>query len=490
MMRMLAGPRGWLALLVLLTVAVFALRISAPSDLEGYAQHRNVGYVMDAVWSGNWLAQYDIQGRILSKPPLHTWLAGAAATVLGVDRLALVLPSFVAVLALTLLVFEVGRRRFGLLAGGLAGVAVIMAPMLAKHIALLRSDPLFALLIGAAAFAALKAWESGRGWLLFWFLAGLATLTKGPLGLVLAAAGLLAWFWERRSDAPHTPSLRGPHWAGLVIFLAIPLAWFLPAWWHYGQELIDKMFFDELVGHATGVGRERSFGENLPRPTLFFLQRFLPFSLFAAYGIWRVFRHPAADAAERRCERFLVSWILAGLLIFSLAAHHRADLLLPLWPAAALLAGREMAALAQRTDGRRFAVAALAVGALLMYAVYVNYHASFGKREARTEHAAAIRAAALALRESGLDPAALHHADTSVTLQMYLGSNRRWLDAAGWRGLRAGAAGSVFLLAVEKGSPAEFGLVAPHFEVERVFAHGEGEDGEALIRVYRVRIVE
>jgi 4-amino-4-deoxy-L-arabinose transferase-like glycosyltransferase len=486
MKALLSTSRGWIGLLGLLCLLVFLIRISGPSDLEGYAQHRNVGYVMDAVWGGNWLAQYDIQGRILSKPPLHTWLAAGFAALLGVDRLALILPSFFAVLALTLLVFEVGRRRFGLLAGGLAGLAVVLAPMLSKHIALLRSDPLFALAIAAGAFAALRAWEQGRGWTVFWIAAAIATLTKGPLGLVLAAAGLLAWFWERRTDPGGNPPLRGPHWAGLALFLAIPLAWFLPAWWQYGQELIDKMFFDELLGHATGAGRDRSFGENLPRPTLFFLQRFLPFSLFAFYGIWRVFRRPATDAAERRFERFLVCWILAGLLIFSLAAHHRADLLLPLWPAAALLAGREMAALAQRIGARRFAVAAVLVGALLLSTVYVNYHASFGKREARTDYVADVRAAAQALRASGLDVGALHHIDTPVTLQMELGTLRRWLTAAERQALRATPPVEPLLVAVEDADLAALGVEGPAFAVEQVFAWAEAPDARPLIRVYRV----
>lgn len=487
MHRPILSVRGWSALLGLLCLLVFLIRISGPSDLEGYAQHRNVGYVMDAVWDGNWLAQYDIQGRILSKPPLHTWLAGGFAALLGVDRLALVLPSFLAVLALTLLVFEVGRRRFGLLAGGLAGVAVALAPMLAKHIALLRSDPLFALLIAAGAFAALRAWESGRGWLLFWLFAGLATLTKGPLGLVLAGAGLLAWLWEHRSDPRATPTLRGPHGVGVLLFLAIPLAWFLPAWWQYGQELIDKMFYDELIGHAAGVGRERSFGENLPRPTLFFLQRFLPFSLFAFYGIWRVFRRPAGEVAERRFERFLVCWILAGLLIFSLAAHHRADLLLPLWPAAALLAGREMARLAERVGRRRFAGALAVVCGLLLASVYINYHSTFGKREERTEYAADVYRAAQALRDSDLDVRQLLHVDTPVTLQMYLGTNRRHLSAEERRLLRDEPPAAAFLLAVERSGPAELGLEAPAFEVEQVFAWAAEPEAEALLRVYRVR---
>lgn len=476
----------WIALLCGLGIALFVIRLTGLSDLEGYAQHRNIGYVLDAIGNGNWLVQYDIEGRILSKPPLHTWLVAGSALLFGIERPALALPSLLSILALSLLVFEFGRRRFGQLAGGLAGVAVLMAPMVAKHIALLRSDPLFALLVALAALAALRAWEKGGGWLPFWLVAGLATLTKGPLGLILAAGGLLAWFWERRSD-PAMPPLRGSHWSGVLLFLALPLLWFLAAWWQEGQVLIDKMLRDELLGHATGVGRDSQFGTNLMRPPLFFLQRFLPFSLFAAYALWRVFRHPATDIGERRVERFLSSWILSGLLIFSLAAHHRPDLLLPLWAPAALLAGREMATLARRIGVRRFALAAVLSGCLLFFVAFDNYHARIQGPNDRNLYSENVRAAARSLRDSGLDARQLLHVDTPVTLQMYLGTHRHWLTREELDELRQQPPPAGFLLAVEAADPLLLGFTDDRFSHRLVFSSSISEEATPLLRVYHVQ---
>lgn len=420
---------AWEGLLVLLVLLVFLIRITGPSDLEGYAQHRNVGYVMDMMWNGNWLAQHDIQGRILSKPPLHSWTVAPFAAMFGVDRLAFALPSVLAVLALALLVLEVGRRRFGLLAGGLAGLAVVLAPLMSKHVTLLRSDALFTLLIAIGAFSALRAWEKQdghwHGWTLFWVAGALATLTKGPLALVLAVAGLLALWWERRSD-PAAPLLRGNHLPGLLAFFGITLGWFLLALLEQGQGLIDKMFMQELLGHATGLQRETAPGENLVKPTLFLLARFFPFSPFFFYALWRVFRHPSEDAAERRFERFLTCWVLSGLLIFSLAAHHRPDLLLPLWPACALLAGREMARLAGRVGLRRFGVGLGVVVLILLGGLLAQYHVTWGGRAENTEVSESIREAAQAFRASGLSAEALEHYGTPVTFQMFLGTARQW----------------------------------------------------------------
>lgn len=478
----------WMAVLAGLLLLIFVIRITGPSDLEGYAQHRNVGYIMDMMWGGNWLTQYDIQGRILSKPPLHTWTIAPFAALFGVDRVAFAMPSLLAMLALALLVFEVGRRRFGLLAGGFAGLAVVMAPLMSKHVTLLRSDALFTLLVTVGALAALRAWErpdgSWRGWTLFWIAGALATLTKGPLALVLAAAGLLAVFWERRTD-PATPVPRGSHWTGLALFLALTLAWLVAAWLERGQELIDKMFLDELVGHATGARKGTAPGANLPKPTLYLLARFFPFSLFFFYALWRVFRRPAGDVAERRLERFLACWVLAGLVLFSLAAHHRADLLLPLWPACALLAGREMARLARRVGEARFTAVTAVVVAGLMAGLYAQYHVTWGGRAENTEVSETIRDAAEAFRRTGLDADALVHYGTPVTFQMYLGTLRRWVSPGGIEAMLDGA-GAPVLVALGYKSREDPALRAPGREVEEVFVWPPEAGDEAVVHIYRV----
>lgn len=474
-------PLAWRVLLAALVLALFALRLTGPSNLEADAQDRNVGYVMDVVWEGHWLVQQDIRGRIMSKPPLHTWSASLFAEIGGINRLTLALPSALAVLAMALLVVEVGRRRYGTLAGGLAGLAVVLAPMMSKHIALVRTDALFALVVALGAFAAQRAWARGGGWTPFWFWAALATLIKGPLGLVLAAMGLLAWFWERRSD-PATPRPAGTHWAGVAVFLLLTLGWLVPAILSAGQPLVDKLFFEELVGQATGVGKGGFPGRNLPRPTLYFILRFLPFSLFALYGLWRIVRHPAAEAAARRFERFLFCWIVGGILLFSLASHHRGDLLLPLWPAAALLAGREMAQLADRL-GKRLTAAVLAGLTLFFLAgAWWTYHDKAARDSEEVRYTIEAERAARALAASGLDARRIYHLDTPVTLQLGLGTFRVWIDEA--EALRLANGPEPVLLAVESPEdfPRLFGPGGP--ALREVFSWPAGGNGKAAVKVF------
>jgi 4-amino-4-deoxy-L-arabinose transferase-like glycosyltransferase len=416
----------WSTLLTGLVLVIYVLRLTGPTDLEADAQQRNVAYVMDAAWQGHWLVQTEVRGWLMSKPPLHTWIAGTLALAGGVNRLTLTLPSALAVLTMTLLVYRVGRQRFGAATGAFAGLACAMAPMMARHIALVRTDALFSLTITLAAFAAYRAWERGGGWVPFWVAGAAATLTKGPLGLLLAAAGLLAWFWEKRTD-PAAPPPLGSHWGGVSLFLGLTLGWLLLGVYFYGYALIDKLFFDELFGQVTGMRKDITPGENYYKPALFFIVRFLPFSLFTCYGLWRVVRRPAVDASERRFERFLFVWVTVGLLLFSLGAHFRADLLVPLWPAAALLAGREMVRLGTHIGLRRVAAATAAAIVLLTWMVYWNYHAKAMKNK-EVRYSVATDQAGFALASSGLDLQSIQHLDTPVTLQIHLGTYRPWIS--------------------------------------------------------------
>lgn len=479
---LLKRPLFWCVALGALAALVFILRLTGLNDLEADAQNRNIGYIMDAVVQGNWSAQHEVRGPIMSKPPLHTWVAGAFASLGGINRLTLSLPSGLAVLGLTLLVFQAGRQRFGLAAGVLAGLAVVLAPMTARHITLVRTDALFALTVALGAVAAYRAWERGDGWLYFWLAGAAATLTKGPLGPVLAASGLLASIWERRTD-PATPRLRGSHVAGIGLFLGLTLGWFLLALHAHGYDLVEKLFIHELFGQAVGTRKGLTPGENLYKPTLFMTIRFLPFSLFAFYGAWRVLRQPSAEASARRFERFLFCWFAAGLLMFSLGAHFRADLLLPLWPAGALLAGREMAGLGNRIGWRAMSAATAALVIAIVGAVYWTYHVKARKNK-EVRYSVVTAEAARALAASGLDVQAIHHLDTPVTLQLGLGTYKELIDQE--EALRLARGSEPALLAVEtpEDYPQLFGPGGP--PLQEVFRWPPGNmGGKVALRVFR-----
>lgn len=425
---------GVLALAVL---TLFLLRLAGPSNLLSHDQERPASYVLDASVNGHWIYQRDWTGEIASKPPLHTWLGAMAASVAGATRFAVAFPSGLATLGTVLLLLLFGRRLLGDRASFLAALAFLLSMATAKQITLVRTDALFSFTVMLAALAAFAAWRRRAGWIWFWLACAAATLTKGPLGILLGSFGLLAACRRGESISPG----RSFGW-GLALFALLTGGWFALAYAQAGHALADKLIFDELLGHAAG-GKHGPPLSGFYKPPVYFLSRFAPWSLLALAGLWRVWRRPAADADERAFERFLFFWFAGGLALFSVASHQRGDLIVPLIPPAAWLAGREMARLTARWGFRSIAVASALAAAAVFVVIAVNDRNSL-RADRTVARAAAIEDIAARIRRGPGPRADIQCADVPFAFQFHLGTMRPHLSFEGAaRFLSANPAGLV-----------------------------------------------
>src|ERR1043165_8396412 len=116
------SPRKLQLALILLWAAIFAIALTGyPKLLDN--ERRVGGYVLDAVQNGHWIMQRDFTGDIASKPPVLTWIASLSTLCFGrINRFSIYLPSALATLGVTLLLFSAGRRQFGGRAGFLAAL--------------------------------------------------------------------------------------------------------------------------------------------------------------------------------------------------------------------------------------------------------------------------------------------------------------------------------------------------------------------------------
>ncbi len=421
------SSRPALLLAAIATLTVVAVRVAAPWDILDNDQLRPLSYVLDIVRNGNWLVQHDGSGDVASKPPLYAWIAAVAAMVTGrVGQFELAVPSALGVIVGGLAVAIAGARVFGTRAACIAALAFVLTPLMLKQSALARTDALFAGLTTSAALLAFRAFERRTGWWEFWLVAALATLTKGPLTLLLATAGLL-FIARQRPPGPTATRREWPeHLLGLALFLALTAGWFVAAWLHDGQPFIDKVLGRELFGHVVGASKEHldesSFIEKvglwivgLFKPTLYLLARALPWSIPGAIALVAVYRSPAPDPLERRFERFLAGWLLIGLAVFSVVPHQRADLLSPIWAPGALLAGRWIAGRTASWPARRLRVAAVvtiliaATGAFLQFHIAARHSDSYRRL---TE----IRQTLAEAEREGVPPAMIMPADGSYLL--------------------------------------------------------------------------
>ena len=456
-------PRIWALVLGLglFGLLLFTVRLSLPPRFGGN-EWRLSAYVLDVVDNGRWFSQTDTLGEPASKPPLLMWLSALASLPSGrVGPLALYAPTAAATIAIAWLLLAVGRARFGWRAGFLAAATYLLSYVAVDQMHTTRYDGALAFLVALGALAAWRGWRTGAGWTWFWTASALGTLTKGPLAVVLSAAGLLAGLWERGPSR----SLRGPHRLGLALYVAITGAWLGLAYLDAGSSLVEKMFGAELVGHAIGgVGHVPALQlSQAYKPAWTLAMTYAPWSLLTLAGAFQVVARPAGDPEQRAFERFVLFWLLVDLLIFCAAAHHRARLIYPVVPPAALLAGRELDRWTRRLRSTVLLSAACAAAVAVL--VFVA-HPRFAGRADRAERGT-VEAGALAQRLRALGPGEfpLTYVDPEGPLQVWLSTRHVAASAdQAWRLLAGPAAAFVV---VESGSWASRVLEGRAVEVFR-----------------------
>jgi len=407
----LLGPTAAVA------VALFAIRLTGlPNLLDN--EYRVGACVLDVLQHGNWLCPHDALGNT-DKPPMLTWLAALASWPLGrVTRFTLYLPTAVATMVIAWLITGAGGRRFGERSGLFGGLAYLLSEVAAQQMATARWDGVFALTVTIAALLAFRAWSAGEGWTWFWLAAAAATLTKGPLGVLLATFGLAAVLWERRSL--HETRLAGSHTAGVALFLLFTVGWFLLAYRRVGPHLVTNMIGEEFIGNMT----EHRVAYRFWKPPGDFLANFAPWSLLTLVGLYRVIAAPSSDDEVRRFERFLFWWFTGGLLLFCISPHNQARLMYPIVPPAAVLAGREIDRLVGKLAPRALTALTTAVVLASLGIFAVQYHRLERHRPEVRETLALQRLAHTVRAAVGDDFPLTYVADAPYAMQLALDTMR------------------------------------------------------------------
>jgi 4-amino-4-deoxy-L-arabinose transferase-like glycosyltransferase len=411
------GPH--LALLALWLI-LFVIGVTGyPNLLDN---ERRIGaYALDVMQNGNWIAQHDSTGEFMSKPPGFTWLVVLTSYATGgLSRFSLYLPSALATLAVALLIFQAGCRYFTERAAFIAAFAYLLSYVTEKQLTTARYDGLFTLPVFLGALALYRGWKEGRAWRLFWLAMTFGALVKGPLVFVLPILGLLAVFLER-----HTGHLFRWYWhhaLGFAIFAVFCGGWLALVLHYHGDEFINKIIRRELLGHALNEGPKYSVGERFYAAPLDVLVHFLPWSPIAIFCALRMLRR-GEPGDGHSFERYLSCYFVAGLLLFSLAAHQRGRLTWPLIPALALLAGRQLDIWLRNVSTQRLRKWAMGLACVVVIAAAVNHHWLM-RYSTKCQQTLAMRDVAALLRKELGDSPPVTYVDAPFAVQFYLGQLR------------------------------------------------------------------
>jgi 4-amino-4-deoxy-L-arabinose transferase-like glycosyltransferase len=340
-------------LLLWVLVAVLLARLASiglyPLLDTTEARYAEIGRKMLA--SGNWLTpQWDVGVPFWGKPPLSFWASAATMGLFGVGEFGARIATLVAAVLTVALFWRWPHRPAPRQQTAQAAALVLSSSVLGFLIAgAVATDMFMVLGMTLSMVAFWNALEQGsRAAIDRWgFFVGLAIglLAKGPVALVMTGIALFLWLaWTRRiGDA-----WRALPWArGLLLTLALALPWYLaaeaatPGYLRYFiiGEHWQRFTQPGWTGDLYGGGHERKRGSIW----LYALGAAMPWTVVVLDLLLR--RRPVATPAAPRPMAdpqlaYLWCWVLAPLLLFTMARNILEAYALPALPAFALITAR------------------------------------------------------------------------------------------------------------------------------------------------------
>ncbi|HMD15118.1 MAG TPA: glycosyltransferase family 39 protein [Terriglobales bacterium] len=357
------------ALLVGLWAVIYMVGLSWPALLDDVdTVHAEAAREMSQ--RHDWVTLYTDGLRYLEKAPLMYWSLGVSYKIFGISNWSTRLPLMLAVLALTLAVYGLGRHVYGESGGLYAGIALVTSLGLFLFTRFLIPEVMVTLWLTLGYYFFFRALEEEQpGRLVCWGFAAVSALnvlTKGLIGLVfpIGAIGLFLLL------TGNLRKLRKLHLlSSTLVFFAIAAPWHVLAALRNPPQgeargFLWVYFINEHVMRF--LGKRVPPGYDTVPLAIFWgllLVWLVPWSAFLPQALrdvpvrWRQIRSlPDPKSNRRQSANFLfLLWALVILGFFSFSTRQE-YYTIPALPAIALLVGgwleRESSPAASESDRR------------------------------------------------------------------------------------------------------------------------------------------
>ncbi|MBO0726119.1 MAG: glycosyltransferase family 39 protein [Blastocatellia bacterium] len=306
--------------------------------------------------SGDWVTPRLGGIGWFEKPALTYWLLAVGYTLFGENEFAARFGIAAVATFGALLLYIFGRRAHSARFGYLSASVLVTCGLWLGFARAVTCDLTLSVTIQTALLS-FFLWESkesrvgtDRLWYVFCFALGLATLAKGLVGVVLPAMIIAPYLiltgaWKSLLK----PRMIVPIIVGALIFLATAAVWYAPVIARNGGVFINEFF----VGHH--FQRYLSNKYRHPQPVYFFSLvavagsfpwSFYLLSFLARQDFWVSLKRWRQASSEKTpddlLQVFLLLWIVAPVVFFSFSGSKLPGYILPIFPAVALITGREL----------------------------------------------------------------------------------------------------------------------------------------------------
>ena len=376
-----ASPISLPAALIALVLAtvILAQGITAPYVKD--AEPQSSSWIQDIVSGNHFLVARDLYGELNRKPPLYYWLSAAIAAADGghVDEVNGQIVSVLSGALVALMVLIWTGSLLGSTTGWLAFLFLLGSYGFSSRGTLALTDmALLAAMFWAwcLLYAQFEQGVSNRRTAVLGIAMGLGILSKGPIAVVLTAFAATLYLRMTRRSIIEQLRQRWP-WIALVVALAIALPWYIAA--IASEHKILTIVSQENAGHFLPIWLGGT-GE-AARPIYFIAAKLLggltPLNFILPALIVALVHGGFAEKA-RKPVLFQLSFVLATLILFSLASSKRDDYILPAMPGLAIMLAAMFTIRLESGIARGLrdvgvaAVALVAIGALIASAVWIS----------------------------------------------------------------------------------------------------------------------
>jgi 4-amino-4-deoxy-L-arabinose transferase-like glycosyltransferase len=370
-----------------LALLLFAIT-NLPWHLDDYDQAKQAFTSFEMVERGNWFYQHTPNWWVATKPPLVGWISAAFFAVTRSWELAWRLPSFLATVALLVLLVR-SAAVYGTVPALVAGCAFSFNLFVPRLASLVRTDMPLALVVFAIGWVIWEKIRKEEAWtskdrLLLFLLLSAGMLIKGPIIYAFLFPGLAAIEWRKRRTGAAAEASAG--WLPWLLSFLVFILWaaggilFVP-------EFTEHVVAREFLGRfSDGMHRSQPFYFYLPH----LLHRFFPWSVLlivlpiVAARIDRLGIRASLRAMSPGTF-WLLAWSLGGLLVMSCVPSKRIDRIFPIVPPLCLLLAAAVGHL-RKQERLRVITDPLCIGAVILACVFTTGYAANRIVVAHREH--------------------------------------------------------------------------------------------------------
>lgn len=323
-------------------VCVIAVMLTVPflglTDFYSKGEPREAVVAYTMVEHGNWILPINNGGDIPYKPPFFHWCIALFSLLQGhVSEFTSRLPSALALVAMSVGGFVFFAKRKNANMALLATLLSLTAFEVHRAGINCRVDMVNTAFMVGALFLMFRWWERGKHtmpWLAILCMSG-ATLTKGPVGMLLPCAVMGVFMLTQRESLWSTVWRLG---LTALLSLVLPLCWYYAAYLQGGDEflrLVKEENIDRLLGKMAYESHENPFWYNF----LTLITGWLPYTLLFVFSLfvlpWKRFSKSGFMQSVRRAEPMQVFvWLAFCLILFfyCIPKSKRSVYLLPCYP--------------------------------------------------------------------------------------------------------------------------------------------------------------